>query len=134
MNEIQKGPFWVVCGKISDETSFHRTELLCYPVSVNTSPSLSHIDVWKEVYPGYKQTPWNYYPRGRVEIRYGKAIVYANPICFMLPKFEKTLREKFNLGDIELVYKADNSKHYQYGIQHSKNAKRKHRYTDIHKK
>ena len=54
MNEIQKGPFWVVCGKISDETSFHRTELLCYPVSVNASPSPSHIDVWKEVYPGYK--------------------------------------------------------------------------------
>lgn len=61
--------------------------------------------------------PYNYYPRGRVEIRNGRATVYLNPDI----NREEILRivfEAFELkkadGIREIVVKSDGSRHYRY--------------------
>lgn len=59
--------------------------------------------------------PYNYYPRGRVEIRNSKAVIYANG-NIVDKKLIKWAVNEFNLtkeNGIELVeIKADMSKHY----------------------
>ena len=61
--------------------------------------------------------PYNYYPRGRVEIRNGKATIFLNPVLDndavlikILIVFE--LHRSDELRSIEV--KRDGSKHYQY--------------------
>ena len=113
MDDIQKGPFWVIANGFDEAT------ILCFPVHHSTESTPSHIDAWQKVCGEYKRMKWNYYPRGRVEIRRGKATVYANPTCLQYPQLENVLRYKFNLGNIKISYKADNSSHYQYGYEKS---------------
>ena len=60
--------------------------------------------------------PYNYYPRGRVEIKRGKAIIYANPnICS--DELIDLLVKRFGLnkenGITEVTLKADGSDHYK---------------------
>ncbi|MCF0134155.1 MAG: hypothetical protein HUJ72_09840 [Blautia sp.] len=100
-----KGPFWI----LTDEDG----HIAAYPVSVDLTPVPSHKTVWpilKDVPAG---VPWNYYPRGRVEIRRDKAIIFANPRCFECDRFEEEIIEAFHLDFMEVVYKVDNSSHYQ---------------------
>ena len=117
MVDVQKGPFWVIADSFDDDNGVDETAILCFPVHHSTEPTPSHIDAWQKVCGEYKRMNWNYYPRGRVEICRGKATVYANPICFRHPQLENVLRNRFNLGNIEITYKADNSSHYQYGYK-----------------
>ncbi len=100
-----KGPF----GVITD-----RGTVAAFPVSQTVDPVPSHREVWK--FAGKSKRPWNYYPRGRVEIKRGKAVVYANPLCFAFGGLEGYLRFFFNLKDMPVEYKADNSKHYTAGV------------------
>ena len=60
--------------------------------------------------------PYNYYPRGRVEIKRGKAVIYANPnIC--CDELVDLLVDRFGLnkenGITELSLKPDGSNHYK---------------------
>ena len=119
MVDVQKGPFWVIADSFDDDNGVDETAILCFPVDHSTEPTPSHIDAWQKVCGEYKRMNWNYYPRGRVEICRGKATVYANPICFQHPQLEDVLRNRFNLRNIEITYKADNSSHYQYGYKNS---------------
>ena len=100
-----KGPFWIA-----------GEEILSYPVEVSTQPTPSHRDVWKLVCGEQKRKPWNYFPRGRVEIRNKKAIIFANPVCFLYKNFEIEIRNKFDLENAEIIFKADNSAHYQHKL------------------
>ncbi len=96
-----KGPFWVD----TDERT-----VLAYAVSQKVSPVPSHKEAWELL-----RTPkhsWNYYPRGRVEIRRDKAVVFAHPLCFEFEELEGYLRFFFHLRDLPIEYKADNSGHY----------------------
>ena len=61
--------------------------------------------------------PYNYYPRGRVEIKNGKAIIYINPdinkenvIEEIIASFD--LKKPNELRSVTI--KSDGSKHYQY--------------------
>lgn len=61
--------------------------------------------------------PYNYYPRGRVEIKNGKAIIYMNPdinkenvIEEIIASFD--LKKPNELQSVTI--KSDGSKHYQY--------------------
>lgn len=61
--------------------------------------------------------PFNYYPRGRVEIKNGKAVIFLNPdICTeqILTKVTDAfeLRTSDKLRSIQV--KSDGSKHYQH--------------------
>ena len=61
--------------------------------------------------------PYNYYPRGRVEIKNGKAIIYINPDI----NKENVIEEIIASFDLKrpnelrsVTIKSDGSKHYQY--------------------
>lgn len=56
---------------------------------------------------------YNYFPRGRVELRYGKALVYLHPtLC--TPGIYARIRHAFSLPDeMQLSLKADGSRHYR---------------------
>lgn len=60
--------------------------------------------------------PYNYYPRGRVEIANGKATIFANP-NIANEKLLKWCIQKFNLTEINGIRKvrvvADGSAHYK---------------------
>lgn len=60
--------------------------------------------------------PYNYYPRGRVEIKNGKATVFLNPIINKEVIVSKVIDE-FELMTEELVsisIKSDGSNHYRF--------------------
>ena len=50
--------------------------------------------------------PYNYFPRGRVELRHGKAVIYLNPtIC--TPEMYARIRQAFSLPDeMQAAFKA----------------------------
>lgn len=56
---------------------------------------------------------YNYFPRGRVELRHGKALVYLHPtLC--TPGIYARIRHAFSLPDeMQLSLKADGSRHYR---------------------
>lgn len=103
---ISKGPFWLIT-----EPEYH---ILSYPVNVSLTETPSHKSVWRGIAGIYSNRPWNYYPRGRVEIRKNRAVIFLNPACIEWDGLEDALIRDFNLFDMEIVYKADNSAHYQY--------------------
>ena len=59
---------------------------------------------------------YNFHPRGRVEIKNGKATVWLNP-ALNTPEVIEKIEKEFDLhdGDINIEIKNDNSKHYGYG-------------------
>lgn len=79
--------------------------------------SYNHENTWKKL--SSKETnnkPFNYYPRGRVEIRNGKAMIYCSPFIYG-DELEKWCIDKFNLTSVNGIKKvtmhADNSEHYK---------------------
>lgn len=60
--------------------------------------------------------PYNYYPRGRVEIKNGKAVIYAN-VSIATEDLKNWAISVFNLikenGIKAVVLKADGSNHYK---------------------
>ena len=103
-SQPHKGPFWVT----SDKT-------IALPVAPSVNPVPSHKEVWKSV-KGKINAEWNYYPRGRIEILHGKAIVFLNSLCYEYAQLECDLRQLFSLDNMEIVWKTDNSAHYIPGM------------------
>ena len=99
-----KGPFWVIA---TDEPY-----LLSYPAYTDADPVPSHKNVWSMLDKAPKVS-WNHYPRGRVEIRRGNALVFANPKCYEWEGFEESVIDAFELYGVDIMYKVDNSAHYQ---------------------
>ncbi len=62
--------------------------------------------------------PYNFYPRGRVEINNGRIRIYANPVIICDEEARGLIVKTFELKEREKEIKwiADNSKHYQYDI------------------
>lgn len=60
--------------------------------------------------------PFDYFPRGRVEIRNGKIHIYANPVILSDEVVKKLIIETFELADVmeKISWIADNSEHYKY--------------------
>ncbi len=105
----KRGLFWYIDG-----------QLLCFPFSeeeINETNN-NHKRFWKTLprtVTGGK--PYNYYPRGRVELRREKlhrkkAIVYLHPqLC--MPEIYGQIRKAFLLPDeMPVSFKADGSQHY----------------------
>ncbi len=59
--------------------------------------------------------PYNYYPRGRVEVKNGSVNVYMNP-TLKTPMLEERIKAEFMLVDesVSVRFIADGSMHYQY--------------------
>ena len=58
---------------------------------------------------------YNFYPRGRAEIRNGKAIIFTN---YITDELEQKIIDAFYLtaegGIRQVIFKFDNSSHYKY--------------------
>lgn len=116
----RRGLFWVACryemdGGAGDvRCDFSGTRLIVHVPPDQTAKTPSHMDVWPRLADHDRGKPWNYYPRGRVEIRGGRAIVFMNPLLFECAELEALLRAAFGIEDeIPVAFKADNSRHYR---------------------
>lgn len=109
----QKGPFWLIC-ELDPDANISIEKLICHSVELSQITP-SHKEIWDSCKGNIKK-PWNYYPRGRVEIKRGKAIVYANSRCFEYSGIREQIRITFNLGNVPLDFKVDNSAHYTEGV------------------
>jgi len=115
---ILRGPFWLICSETADsngQLSFDMSSACVISMGVDniTERTPSHKSCWPAIATEYLSLPWNYYPRGRLEIRRGKAIVFANPLCLQYPFLLDDIRYAFNIpNDVEINVKSDNSAHY----------------------
>lgn len=79
--------------------------------------SHNHENTWSKLSSKYTDNkPFNYYPRGRVEIRNGVAEIYCSPYLFD-PELKDWCIDKFNLTSVNGIKKVrmivDNSEHYK---------------------
>lgn len=123
---LGKGLFWLVQ---NDEEKFELfcVKILCYRdgeslEKIETgeceSEKLNHERAWAQIDKQItKGKPYNFYPRGRVQIKKGKATVYLNPVLNDTRILDKIFRS-FGLtrenGIVDIRIKNDNSWHYRY--------------------
>ena len=80
------------------ELTFTEDSLAC-AIPETAAPN-THKDSWKAVTAGRKDLrgiPWNYFPRGRVEISRGWALVFMNPQILNCENYLERIREKFEM-------------------------------------
>jgi hypothetical protein len=105
--ELSRGVFWVIDGK-----------LLAFPFYDNATSGIAksgntynHKMLWRDIQPSGKNVPYNYYPRGRVDIsNKGKAIIYMNPNVD--ESFIPEIRSEFGITE-EPTIRYDYSEHYK---------------------
>lgn len=105
--ETSRGVFWVIDG-----------ELLAFPFVESTyngvaksGNTYNHKKLWPDVKPRGCNKPYNYYPRGRVDItNKGKPIIYLNPNIdrSIIPQ----IKSEFGLR-AEPTIREDWSEHYK---------------------
>ena len=126
MSEIYKGIFW-----IKDLVDYSNSVVVHVLVDKNgqvigdnheeltskKGDNFSHKKSWEQM---SKQStnnkPFDYYPRGRVEIKNGKAIIYANPyICgdMLVDWCIETFHLSEENGFEAVACKPDHSEHYK---------------------
>ena len=114
MDVYFKGLFWFING-----------EVFCRYASCDENGNLlqaaefenNHKRLWNTLPKSITQgKTYNYFPRGRVEIRRGRATVYLSPYLCTDEIYDK-IRKAFSL-DNTAVFKADGSSHYSCYIDH----------------
>lgn len=60
-----------------------------------------------------KFKPYNYYPRGKVDFKKGKAIITINPVLDKLEIIDLIIKE-FNIGWVKRIFTVDNSSKYDF--------------------
>lgn len=105
--EPSRGVFWIVDGKVLSFPFYEDTTSLGVAKSGLT---YNHKNLWPEVKPRGCNKPYNYYPRGRVELGKKFPIIYVNP---NFDKFDLAeVKKDFGLVDEPKVI-FDNSDHYK---------------------
>lgn len=103
-----RGVFWDMDGVL---LAFPFVENMFDAGLAKSGNTYVHKKLWREVKPKKCHKPYNYYPRGRIEITSnGKGILYMNPNVseYLIPKIMKV----FGLAEMpKIVY--DNSQHYK---------------------
>lgn len=104
---LSRGVFWIIDGKLfafpySDKYSSGRAK---------SGLTYNHERLWKEVNPKGSTVPYNYYPRGRVEINSkGKAIIYVSP---HIDKHDiEAIKQEFGIREEPKIH-YDYSNHYK---------------------
>lgn len=121
MSSFYKGVFWylpekdeLIIKKVACDNNGLALEYTEY--SSKSGDNFNHKIEWsKFLHIITKGKPYNFYPRGRVEIKHGKATVYLNPVLKEL-RIEELIKSEFSLldGAIEIRFVADGSFHYEY--------------------
>ena len=103
-----KGVFWDIDGLL---LAFPYMKDCCSAGLAKTGDTYAHKRLWSEIRPQGCGKPYNYYPRGSIEINHqGKAILYMNPNVdeSLLPE----IMTQFGLEEYpKIIY--DNSNHYK---------------------
>lgn len=107
--EQSTGPFWYI-----PDTE----ELIAFPYNPdefqnaisNNGLTYTHKRLWTEIAGQYKKQPYNYYPRGRVEIdNQGRSVIYMN---LNVPEsIISEIKTEFGIRG-EVIIKIDGSSHY----------------------
>ena len=130
---MSKGIFWFICFVEEDGTLFFSGEMISLPVpcdlegnpaadiSFNSKKGDSNTrkNSWKDLVAKRKDLrrfPWNYFPRGRVEISRGRAFVFMNPLIQNCEDYILRIRQEFHICELDVMIKMDNSAHYQCTI------------------
>lgn len=81
----------------------------------------------------YKGLPFDYFPRGRVEIKNKKIKIFANPVIVADENAKAIIIDIFELEEVkkEIKWIADNSKHYHYSADQSQSDRDNTEETDI---
>ena len=110
---MRKGIFWVLDSELLAFVAGADNEI---PFNAKSGDTYNHKLTWdnlpKKITGGFS---YNYYPRGRVEIRQNKAIIFLNP-NIVDDAVISQVKKKFELTDAETEIKVDGSKHYESHI------------------
>lgn len=127
-SQLYKGIFWIKdINNISDSKLYF--QIPCnsngdvisnndnIEFSSKSGKSFNHENTWKSLTKNDTDNkPFNYYPRGRVEINNNKAIIYCNQ-NIANNELKRWCIDKFNLnnhnGIKDVILKIDNSNHYK---------------------
>lgn len=131
---LSQGVFWIAdMDNIRRNTAYCFT-IPCTPDGINTGDT-SHLDaksgttynhekLWSRLPPELTHNmPFDHYPRGRVQIRNGKAVIFLNPNIateevkdFIVGEFHLTSGN----GIHSVSVKADGSSHYRCNLDRTK--------------
>ncbi|SOC08082.1 hypothetical protein [Pseudobutyrivibrio ruminis] len=98
------------------ECNIDGTALEDVEFSSKSGTNFNHKKEWSKRNSEY---PYNYYPRGRVEIRKGKIKVFANPVIIEDEDAKRIIIDTFELLEFEdqIIWIPDGSTHYKYLAQ-----------------
>ena len=133
MIQVYKGIFWynpttkkLIVKKVACNSYGEALEPVEY--SSKSGNNFNHKVEWSKLPKSVTcGQPYNYYPRGRVEIKNNKAKVYLNPILVYHDSNAKKpwcpislIEKEFGLGlkTIRAELIPDNSKHYNYLVEY----------------
>lgn len=107
--ELSRGVFWIIEDEVYSYP-FYQEDSLQNGIS-KSGLTYNHKSLWDDVKPKNCNKPYNYYPRGRVEIsNSGHAIIYTSP--FTSRSNIKEIRKDFGIvSEPEIRY--DHSTHYK---------------------
>lgn len=133
---LYQGIFWIIdkdnleknasyCYKIVSDSDGNVLEnAAALPLNAKSGKTYNHKLTWDEMpkeLTGGK--PFDYYPRGRVQIANNKAIIYLNP-TINTDDAQAFIKETFELskenGINKIVFKSDGSNHYKAYVSEDK--------------
>lgn len=120
---LYKGVFWIADGRrhvfrIPCDINGNVIGATEYPLNSKDESNYNHKKLW-EILPKdlTSNKPFDYYPRGRVEIRNAKATVYLNP-DINNQEVQSFIVNQFGLTEKNLIksvrFVSDGSNHYKY--------------------
>jgi len=113
---MKKGIFWIIedtllCVSVCCDKNGVALEPVVY--SAKSGDNFNHKAEWARL--DKKTTrgkPYNYFRRGRVEFTKEKAVIYLNPFA-NTKNIQSKIIKKFELENVNTVFKSDGSVHYQ---------------------
>ena len=119
---VFKGIFWIkpssrlVTLKVGCDSCGNLLEDIPPDMLSKSGGNFNHKNAWNALPKSVTENKeYDFYPRGRAEIRNGKAIIFTN---YITEKLKQKIIGSFYLsaenGIRQVVFKIDNSKHYKY--------------------
>ena len=144
MSKLSSGIFWViseniellnhqlVAFKISCDTDGNVIETPVITLNAKSEKTYNHKKLWESevqnnsAHKAYNKKPFDYFPRGRVEVSNNRATIYLNPHINVVEIINE-IKEKFgltesNISSVRVV--ADGTGHYRCFIDREVKAKR----------
>ena len=119
-NSLCKGLFWLIKNDVVEDVLLCVVEPLRIDGNEEQSEEkkMNHERTWSILDKGITRgKPYNYFPRGRVEIKRDKAVIFLNHILndkSVLNRLIEVFGLKEENGISEIKIKNDNSWHYRY--------------------